>query len=56
MYEPVKHAPNLALLWPAMLAASTSEIAALFAKQFTSLALGPEGKTAAQRSIQRAIG
>jgi poly(3-hydroxybutyrate) depolymerase len=48
MYEPAKHAPNLALLWPAMLAASTSEIAALFAKQFTSLALGPEGKAAAQ--------
>ena len=48
MYEPAKPAPNLALLWPAMLAASTSEIAALFAKQFTSLALGPEGKPAAQ--------
>jgi poly(3-hydroxyalkanoate) synthetase len=48
MYEPAKHAPNLAFLGPAMLAASTSEIAALFAKQFTSLALGSEGEPAAQ--------
>jgi poly(3-hydroxyalkanoate) synthetase len=48
MYEPAKHAPNVALLWPAMLAASTSEIAAFFAKQFTSLALGPEEEPVAK--------
>jgi poly(3-hydroxybutyrate) depolymerase len=48
MYEPAKHAPNVALLWPAMLAASTGEIATFFAKQFTSLALGPEVETVAQ--------
>lgn len=48
MYEPAKHTPNIALLWPAMLAASTSEIATFFAKQFTSLALGPEEELLAQ--------
>ena len=48
MYEPAKHVPNVALLWPAMLAASTSEMAALLAKQFTNLALGPEEEPVAK--------
>ena len=48
MYEPASRHPNVAFLWPAMLAASTSEIAALFAKQFTSLALAADGEVASQ--------
>jgi|SRR5271169_5267238 len=39
MYEPTGH-PNFAFLWPAMAAASASEMAATFAKQFTNLAVG----------------
>ncbi len=43
MYEPgSRHASNAAFVWPALLAASASEIAAHFAKQFTSLAIGAE--------------
>jgi poly(3-hydroxyalkanoate) synthetase len=39
MYEPTGH-PNFAFLWPAIAAASASEMAAAFAKQFTNLAVG----------------
>ena len=43
MYEPAsRHAPNAAFLLPALFAASASEMAAHFAKQFTSLAIGSE--------------
>jgi poly(3-hydroxybutyrate) depolymerase len=43
MYEPARpHASNAAFIWPALLAASASEMAAHFAKQFTSLAVGLE--------------
>jgi poly(3-hydroxybutyrate) depolymerase len=43
MYKPGNHhASNAAFVWPALLAASASEIAAHFAKQFTSLAIGLE--------------
>ena len=46
MYKPASHhAPNAALFLPAILAASVSEMAASFAKQLTSLALGPDGET-----------
>ena len=46
MYEPARpHASNAAFIWPALLAASASEMAAHFAKQFTSLAIGLEGET-----------
>src|ERR1700758_520853 len=46
MYEPAsRHASNPAFLWPALFAASASEMAAHFAKQFTSLAIGLEGET-----------
>lgn len=43
MYEPASRpAPNAAFLLPALFAASASEMAAHFAKQFTSLAIGSE--------------
>ena len=43
MYDPAsRHAPNAAFLLPALFAASASEMAAHFAKQFTSLAIGSE--------------
>ena len=46
MYEPDSHhASNPAFIWPALFAASASEMAAHFAKQFTSLAIGLEGET-----------
>jgi poly(3-hydroxyalkanoate) synthetase len=46
MYEPdSRHASNPVLIWPALFAASASEMAAHFAKQFTSLAIGLEGET-----------
>jgi poly(3-hydroxyalkanoate) synthetase len=46
MYEPAsRHAPNAAFLLPALFAASASEMAAHFAKQFTSLAIGLESET-----------
>jgi poly(3-hydroxyalkanoate) synthetase len=46
MYAPAsRHAPNAAFLLPALFAASASEMAAHFAKQFTSLAIGLEGET-----------
>ena len=45
MYEPAsRHAPNAAFLLPALFAASASEMAAHFAKQFTSLAIGLEAE------------
>jgi len=45
MYEPAsRHASNPAFLLPALFAASTSEMAANLAKQFTSLAIGLEGE------------
>jgi poly(3-hydroxybutyrate) depolymerase len=40
MYEPAGH-PNLAFLWPALAAASASDMASAFARQLTDLALGP---------------
>ena len=47
MYEPATHhAPNAAFLLPALFAASASEIAAHFAKQFTNLAIGLDGEIA----------
>ena len=49
MYQPASHhAPNAAFLWPALFAATASEMAAHFAKQFTTLAIGVEGETAPQ--------
>ncbi len=58
MYEPAgRHFPNLALLWPAFAAASASEMAALAARQFANLAVGPpapavhEPKWATRHSI-----
>jgi len=45
MYDPAGHrSPNPAFLWPALLAAVTSEMAAAAAKQFTDLAVGPYGE------------
>ncbi|MGN6748450.1 MAG: alpha/beta fold hydrolase [Xanthobacteraceae bacterium] len=45
MYAPAgRHAPNAAFLLPALFAASASEMAAQFAKQFTSLAIGVEAE------------
>ena len=47
MYEPAHHPfPNLAFLWPAIAAASASDIAAAFARQFTNLAVGYEASPA----------
>jgi|SRR5579864_183599 len=41
MYEPARHHfPNLAFLWPALVAAQASEMTAFFARQFTALAVG----------------
>jgi poly(3-hydroxybutyrate) depolymerase len=46
MYEPASHhAPNAAFLLPALFAASASEMAAHFAKQFTNFAIGLEVET-----------
>ncbi len=45
MYDPAGHqSSNLLFLWPAFLAAATREMAAVAAKQFTDLAVGPDGK------------
>lgn len=45
MYDPAGHrSSNLAFLWPAFLAAATSEMAAAAAKQFTDFAVGPDGE------------
>jgi len=42
MYEPAgRQFPSLAFLWPAFAAASASDMAALIAKQFANLAVGP---------------
>jgi poly(3-hydroxybutyrate) depolymerase len=49
MYQPAnRQAANAAFVWPALVAASASEIAAHFAKQFTNLAIGSDGETAPQ--------
>ncbi len=43
MYDPAaRRSPNLAFLWPAVAAASMSEMAGLLAKQFGDLAVGPD--------------
>ena len=42
MYQPAhRHAPNAAFLLPALFAASTSEMAAHFAKQFVDWLMSP---------------
>jgi poly(3-hydroxybutyrate) depolymerase len=47
MYEPTgRQNPYLALMWPALAAASASEIAALVAKQFARFAVGADGAAA----------
>jgi poly(3-hydroxyalkanoate) synthetase len=44
MYEPSgSQSPNLAYLWPAFVAAAASDVAAVFAKHFANLAVGPAG-------------
>ncbi len=44
MYEPAgRQSPNLAFLWPAFTAAAASDIAAVIAKHFANLAVGPAG-------------
>ena len=49
MYQPASHhASNPVFLWPALLAASASEMATHFAKHFTSLAIGADGETTPQ--------
>jgi poly(3-hydroxyalkanoate) synthetase len=49
MYQPASHhARNPAFMWPALLAASASELTAHFAKQFTSLAIGEDAERAPQ--------
>jgi len=46
MYEPGDYqSPNLAFLWPAFIAAAASDMAALVAKHFANLAVGPGGPT-----------
>jgi poly(3-hydroxybutyrate) depolymerase len=48
MYEPMgRQFPQVAFMWPALAAASASEIAALVAKQFVDLAVGIEDGPAA---------
>ena len=57
MYEPdSRHASNPALIWPALFAASASEMAVHFAKQFTSLAIGLGGKRRHRRNGRRRTG
>jgi poly(3-hydroxybutyrate) depolymerase len=48
MYEPQNYqtSPSLAFLWPAFLAAATSEMAGLTAKHFAQLAVGSDGPPA----------
>ena len=49
MYQPAnRHAANAAFVWPALLAASASEMVAHFFQQFTNLAIGTDGETAPQ--------
>ena len=49
MYEPAgRQFPSLAFLWPAFAAASASDIAALIAKQFADLAVGPAAPPVAE--------
>lgn len=47
MYEPANYqSPSLAFLWPAFIAAATSDIAASAAKHFANMAVGPAGDPA----------
>jgi poly(3-hydroxybutyrate) depolymerase len=47
MYDPlVRQSPNLAFLWPAIAAATASDMAALVAKQLADLAIGPSAAPA----------
>ena len=47
MYEPARfRAETLPFLWPAIAAASVSDMAALVARQFANLAVGPDGPPA----------
>ena len=47
MYEPAgRQSANLAFLWPAFVAASTSDLSALFARHFANLAIGSAGPPA----------
>jgi poly(3-hydroxybutyrate) depolymerase len=48
MYQPASQGRNPAFVWPALVSAAASEIAAHFAKQFTSLAIGARGETPPQ--------
>jgi len=49
MYEPAgHHIPNLALLWPAFAAAAASDMAAVVARHFSSLAVGCDEPPAQQ--------
>ncbi len=49
MYQPVRFdLPGVALLWPAMAAASVSEMAGVFARQFANLAVGADRPPAAE--------
>ena len=57
MYEPAnRYGPNAAFLLPALLAASASEMAAQFAKQFTSLVIGEETKRRHNPNGRRSTG
>ena len=47
MYEPTGwQNPHLAFMWPALAAASASEVAALLAKRFTDMAIGDDDRPA----------
>jgi poly(3-hydroxyalkanoate) synthetase len=49
MYQPAGHrVRNLAFVWPALIAASASEVAAQFAKQCTGLAIGANSEIVPQ--------
>ncbi len=49
MYEPARfRAETLPFLWPAMAAASASDMAAFVARQLANLAVGPDGPPAAE--------
>jgi poly(3-hydroxybutyrate) depolymerase len=44
MYQPTSYGRNPAFVWPALVTAAASEMAAHFSKQFTSLAIGARGE------------
>jgi poly(3-hydroxybutyrate) depolymerase len=44
MYQPASYGRNPAFVWPALVTAAASEMAAHFSKQFTSLAIGARGE------------